>query len=99
MFVIDTVCGFDDLDLTVLLVPLLLPSYIDDLVVAENVDSPFAGIESGARVGDVVLTFVVVSVWLFVVASEFQLSIDQRSLAAGFESYLAYYDPSETGLL
>jgi hypothetical protein len=47
----------------------------------------------------VVLAFVVVYVGLFVVASEFQLSIGQRSIAAGFESYLAYYDPSEADLL
>ncbi|CAF1036251.1 unnamed protein product, partial [Didymodactylos carnosus] len=107
--VIDAVCGCDDLDLAVLLVLVLLPGYVDALVVAENVDLPFVGIESGVPVVDVdvvlsvpifvVLAFVVVSVDLFAVASEFRLSTDRRSITAGFESYLAYYDPSEAGLL
>ena len=93
MLLIEAVRGSDDLDLdlVVLLVLLPHPGYIDDLVVAENVDSPFVGIESGVPVVDVdaalsVAIFVVlVFVGLFAVASEFQFSIGQRSIAAGFE--------------
>ena len=91
---IDAVCGCDDLDLAVLLVLVFRPGYVDDLVVAENVDSPFVGIESGVPVVDVdvvlsvanfvVLVFVV-SVGLFAAASKFRPSIGQRSIAAGFE--------------
>jgi hypothetical protein len=93
MTVIDAVCGFDDLDLAVLLV--LSPGYIDDLVVAENFDSPFVGIEFGVLVVDVdvvlsvpiffVLAFLVFCVGMFTAASEFRLSIGQRSIALGFE--------------
>ena len=99
----NAVCRCDDLDLVVLLILVLPLGYIDDLVVAEDVDSPSVGIESGVPVVDVefsvsifvVLAFVVATL---VVASEFRLSIGQRSLTAGFESYLAYYDPSEADL-
>ena len=85
MLLIEAVSGCDDLDLVVLLVLVPHPGYIDDLVVDENVDLPFVGIESGVRDVDVVLTFVVVPVGMFVVASEFQLSIGQRSIVADFE--------------
>jgi hypothetical protein len=93
--VIDAVFGCDDPDLAVLLVPLLLPGDIDALVVAESVDLPFVGVESVVPVVHVhavlsvaifvVLAFVVVFVGIFVVASEFRLSIGQRSITAGFE--------------
>ena len=85
--VVDAVCGCDDLDLVVLLVLVLRPDHFDNLVIAENVDSPLADVESAVPVVDiaVVLAFVVVFVGMFVVASELQLSIGQRSIAAGFE--------------
>ena len=101
--------GSDDLDLVVLLVLVRHPGYVDDLVVTENVDSPFVSVESGVPVVDVdvvlsvpifvVPAFVVVSVGLFVVAAEFRLPIGQRSIAAGFVSNVAYQDPSEVDLL
>ena len=97
MLLIEAVSGCDDLDLAVLLPH---PGYIDDLVATENVDSRYVGVESGARVVDVVVVlsvsifvvvaFAVVSVGLFVVATEFRLSIGQRSIAAGFASNVAY---------
>ena len=81
MLLIEAVSGCDDLDLVVLLVLVPHPSYIDNLVVAENVDSLFVGIKSGVPVVDVdavlsvpifvVLAFVVVSVGLLAVAAEF----------------------------
>jgi hypothetical protein len=87
--VVDAACRCDGLDLAVLV---LHPGYIDDLVVAENGDSPFVGIETDVPVVDVnvalsVAIFVVLAfvVAMLVVASEFQLSIGQRSIAAGFE--------------
>lgn len=90
---IETSCGCDELD----------------LVVAENIDSPFVGIESGALVVEVdvllsvpvfvVLAFSIVSVGLFDVAPEFPLSIGHRSTAADVESSLAYLNPSEADLL
>ena len=95
MLPIEAVRGCDDLDLVVLLVLVPHPGYVDDFVVAENVDSPFVGIESGVPVVDVdvvlsvsifvVLAFVVVFVGLFVVATEFRLPIGRRSIAARFE--------------
>ena len=48
---IDAVCDHDDLAPH--------PGYIDDLVVAKNVDLLFVGDESGVPVIDVVLAFVV----------------------------------------
>ena len=93
---IDAVCRCDDLDLAVLLVlVLLLLGCIDALVVAENVDLPFVGIESDVPVVDVdvvlsvpisaVLAFVFVGDGMFVVAAEFRLPIGQRSIVADFE--------------
>ena len=85
---IDLVSGCDDLDFAV-----VRRGYTDDLVVAENVDSPSVGIESGVPVVDavlsvaifIVLAFVDISVGLFAVAAVFRLSIGQRSIAPGFE--------------
>ena len=67
MLLIEAVRGCDDLDLVVALVLVPHPGYIDDLVVAENVDSPFVGIESGVPVVDVVLSVPMFVVLAFVV--------------------------------
>ena len=88
----NAVCCQHGHDLLVRVVPVLRTSHFDNIVVANGIDSPFVVIGSAVPSVDfgLVHVFAVVSVLLHDAASQFRLSIGQRSILADLmEGYQA----------